>query len=86
MLLNASQSYFFSFLVVEFKKLYSISKVLEEGSVFARCIDLVSDNNETERILDELLNNQRFRQARQYAQLVGISPDKISIRQVKYTI
>ena len=59
--------------------------MLEEGSVFARCLDLISDKNETERILDELLNNQRFLQARQYAKLVGISSDKISIRQVKYT-
>ena len=50
--------------------------------MFAQCLDLASDQTEVSRIMEELIQRQQFTQAREYATLVGISSDKVSIMQV----
>jgi hypothetical protein len=59
-----------------------MSQILDEGRVFAQCLDLTSDQMENSRIMEELIEKERFSQAREYAILQGISSDKVSIMQV----
>ena len=68
--------------VTDFKKLYKISRVLEEGSVFAQCLNLISDKTEISRIMDELIQHEHFTHAKEYADLVRISKDKVSLMEV----
>ena len=77
MILNYSCS-----LVPDFKKLYKMSQVLEEGSVFAQCLDVISDKTELLRIMDELIQREQFTHAKEYADLVGMSKDKVSLKEV----
>ena len=58
----------------DFKKLYKISRVLEEGSVFAQCLNLIS--------MDELIQHVHFTHARECADPVRISKDKVSLMEV----
>ena len=68
--------------VPDFKKLYKISRVLEEGSVFDQCLNLISDKAEISRIMDELIKHEHFTHAKEYADLVRISKDKVSLMEV----
>ena len=63
--------------VPDFKKLYKISRVLEEGSVFAQCLNLISDKTEISRIMDELIQHEHFTHAKECADLVRISKDTL---------
>lgn len=74
------------YVVPDFNKLYKISQVLEEGSVFAQCIDLMENETEIERILEELLHRQKFTLARAYAILLDQPRDKVSLQQVTLPI
>ena len=69
-------------LVPDFQKLFKMSQILDEGRVFAQCLDLTSDQMEISRIMEELIQKEQFTQAREYAELLGISSDKVSIMQV----
>ena len=59
-----------------------MSQILDEGAVFAQCLDLTSDQTEVSRIMEELIQREQFTQAREYATLLGIPSDKVSIMQV----
>ena len=51
--------------------------------MFAQCLDLTSDQSEISRVMEELIECRKFTQAREYATLVGISSDKVSVMQVR---
>ena len=59
--------------VPDFKKLYKISRVLEEGSLFAQYLNLISDKTEISKIMDELMQHEHLTHAKEYADLVRIS-------------
>ena len=54
--------------------------------MFARCLDLATDESESMKILEELLRHQKFTQAREYAVLMDLPRDKISLQEVLYRI
>ncbi|XP_028406945.1 spatacsin-like [Dendronephthya gigantea] len=72
----------FTIMVPDFKKLYMISQILDEGLVFAQCLDLTSDEAERSRVMEELIQRKQFSSARQYGTLLGISCDKVSVMQI----
>lgn len=68
--------------VPDFKKLHTMCEILQRGAVSAQWLDLTSDQTEIARVFEELIQHEKFTEGREFAELVGLSSDKVSIMQV----